>query len=82
MGVTLMEIELEAPIDPIPGVRLPCLGEFQLGFLSVHSAQAGHSEHKTLHQAGGGGENRRGPRTPAAAGLARETGWAFVRVFK
>ena len=29
-----------------------------------------------------GGENRRGPRAPAAAGLAEETGRAFVGVFK
>lgn len=54
MGVTLMEIELEAPIDPIPGVRpLPCLESSS--WASVHSAQAGHSEHQTLHQAGSGG---------------------------
>ena len=56
-----MEIELEAPIDPTPGVRhLPCLGSCvataaaaHSNWASDHSAQAGHSEHQTLRQAGG-----------------------------
>ena len=58
MGVTLMEIELEAPIDPTPGVHhRPCLGScvplLHSTWVSDHSAQAGHSEHQTLRQAGG-----------------------------
>ena len=61
MEVTLMEIELEAPIDPTPGVRhRPCLGSCvataaaaHSSWASDHSAQAGHSEHQTLRQAGG-----------------------------
>ena len=88
MGVTLMEIELEAPIDPTPGVHhRPCLGSCvpllppptPAGFLITRHKLVTLS---TRPSAKLGDENRRGPRAPAAAGLAGETGWAFVGVFK
>lgn len=61
MRVTLMEIELEVPLDPTPGVRpLPCLRSCVAAaatacssWASVHSAQAGHPVHQTFRQAGG-----------------------------
>lgn len=72
----MMEIEFEAPTDPIPGVH-PLVWRAPAGLLFTRHKLVTLSTSTRL-----GGENRRGPQAPAAAGLARETGWAFVGVFK